>query len=107
MRVQHRVFAALLGTAWLLPTIAAAGPFDGPDRWSSTFPFFWVVLLMMWVGPVVLGISGILAIIHKLKRKSDAFILLLRTFVVALVSLLLLYTVVLAVLFALTANFEG
>jgi hypothetical protein len=95
-----------MGTTYLLPTIALAGTFDGPDTWSSTFPFCWMVFLVTWVGPAALILSCVAALIHRLKRKADSFPLLLKTFLAYLIGLLLFYTIVLAVLFAFTANFE-
>ena len=106
MRTRDNIFTALLAAACLLPSIAQAGPFDGPDTWSSTFPFCWVVGLVLWVGPTILVLSGLVAGIHKWKRKGTSFLLLLRTFAASVASLLLIYTLVLAVLFAFTANFE-
>jgi RsiW-degrading membrane proteinase PrsW (M82 family) len=106
MRVQKNIVTAILGTACLIPAIALAGPYDGPDTWSYTFPLIWTVGLVLWlIGPAVLVLSGIATIVHKRKRKGDSFWLLLRTFLASLVTLLLLYTVVLAVLFAFAANF--
>ena len=107
MRIRHRILSVLLGSTWLLPRIAVAGPLDGPDTWSYTFPLCWTVGLVLWlIGPAVLVLSGIATIVHKRKRKGASFWLLLRTFLSSLASLLLLYTVVLAVLFAFAANFE-
>jgi len=107
MITRDNIFAALLGAAYILPTIAEAGPFDGPDTWSHTFPLCWTFGLVLWlVGPAVLVLSGIAAGIHKWKRKGTSFLHLLRTFAASVVGLLLIYTVVLAVLFAFTANFE-
>jgi hypothetical protein len=106
MKTRGNILTGLLSAACLLPSVAQAGPYDGPDTWSSTFPFCWVIGLVLWVGPTILVLSGVAAGVHKWKRKGISFLLLLRTFAVSLVGLLLIYTLVLAVLFAFTANFE-
>ena len=106
MKTRGNILTGLFAAACFLPAIAQAGPYDGPDTWSSTFPFCWAVGLVLWVGPTILVLSGIAAAFHKWKRKATSFIHLLRTFAASAVSLLLIYTAVLAVLFAFTANFE-
>jgi hypothetical protein len=89
-----------------LPHVVLAGSFDGPDSWGSTFPFCWVAFLISWVGPTILAFSviGIIALKHI--RKNISLRILLVTFVFSLIAWLFVYTVLLAILFALTANFE-
>ncbi len=92
----------LLGTVYLLSGVAEAGPLGAgmPDTWSHTFPFIWVLNLFFYGGPAALGII-FATVVQMRKRKGISFGLVLREIIVSLVGLLLLYTAILAVLFAL------